>query len=266
MRFGPVLPVAGVAIRDRLSQTLQPGTRPCEFDAQYRQADRNDDQGRAGRNEHDETNQDDGRSNDTDDNPPGRLVSQMERSSYHLSCRSLGLMKPILVCILALIVVLIVPSTPSARADGDLVLAAPETEVLVEPRASHLRLVNLPELEFAVRAAYRCQGELVSLTLSVSDSAQTLGPQELTGQRATELSLVVPARQIAMADNGAFCIAGDETSADEIHITGFVTAAASLRCAKDGGESIRYASAPLTVRLSCTRNEDQEPPVSSGDK
>ena len=175
-------------------------------------------------------------------------------------------MKPVMLCILAPIVALIVAPVPSAWADSDLVLAARETEVRIEPRASHLRLVNLPVLEFAIRAAYRCHGELVSLTLSVSDTAQTLGPRELAGQRAAEVGLVVPAQQIAMADNGAFCVAGDERSADEVHITGFATAAASLRCANDGRESIRYASAPLTVRLSCSRNEDQEPPVSSGDK
>lgn len=175
-------------------------------------------------------------------------------------------MKPARLCILAPIVALIAAPVPSSRADSDLVLAAQETEVRIEPRASQLRLVNLPVLEFGIRAAYRCHGEPLSLTLSVSDTAQTLGPQELAGQRAAEVRLVVPAQQIAMADSGAFCVAGDEGSADEIHITGFATAAASLRCVRDGSESIRYASAPLAVRLSCSRDEDQEPPVSSGDK
>jgi hypothetical protein len=153
-----------------------------------------------------------------------------------------------------------------ANAENEIVVAAQEAEVRVAPRAAHLRLVNLPALEFALRAAYRCRGEVISLTLSVSDTVQTLARDVLADQRAAEVSLAVPAQQVAMADSGGFCVAGDPGSANELRVTGFVTAAASLRCSRDGNDSVRYASAPLTVRLICARGEDQEPPAPSDDR
>ena len=168
----------------------------------------------------------------------------------------------ILAPFLALMMTIALP----ANADNEIVVAAQETEVRVAPRAAHLRLVNLPALEFALRAAYRCRGEVISLTLSVSDTVQTLARDVLAEQRAAEVSLAVPAQQVAMADSGGFCVAGDPDSANEMRVAGFATAAASLRCSRDGNESVRYASAPLTVRLVCARDEDQEPAAPSDDR
>jgi hypothetical protein len=169
---------------------------------------------------------------------------------------------PILAPFTALVAAIALP----AGADTEIVVAAQETEARVQPRAAHLRFVNLPALEFALRAAYRCRGDVVSLTLSVSDTVKTLARDALADQRAVEIRLAVPAQQVAMADSGGFCVAGDADSADELRVTGFTTAAASLRCSRDGSDSVRYASAPLTVRLVCARNEDQGPEASSGDR
>jgi hypothetical protein len=169
---------------------------------------------------------------------------------------------PILAPFLALLVTIALP----ADADTDIVVAAQETEVLVAPRAAHLRLVNLPALEFALRAAYRCRGDVISLTLSVSDTVRTLAQDALVDQRAAEVRLAVPAQQVAMADSGGFCVAGDPDSAGELRVAGFATAAASLRCKRDGSDTVRYASAPLTVRLVCVRDTDQEPASPPGDR
>ena len=160
-------------------------------------------------------------------------------------------MKPVAAHILAPFAALLLTLVLPARADTDLVVAAPETELRVAPRSARLRLVNLPELEFA---------------LSVSDSARTLARDALADQRSAEMRLEVPARQVALAESGAFCIAGDPQSTDELHVTGFATATASLRCRQDGTDSVHYASAPLTVRLVCARGEDQEPAAPSGDR
>lgn len=175
-------------------------------------------------------------------------------------------MKPVPVSILAPFATLLVALALPAGADTDVVVAAQETEVRIAPRLASLRLVNLPAIEFAVRAAYRCRGDVVSLTLSVSDTVRTLGRDALGDRRASEVRLAVPARQVAMADSGRFCIVDDPESADELRVAGFVTATASLRCNHDGNDSVRYASAPLTVRLVCERDENQEPAASSGDR
>lgn len=175
-------------------------------------------------------------------------------------------MKPVPVSILAPFAALLATFAHPAAADAEIVVAARETAVRVAPRSAQLRLINLPALEFALRAAYRCRGEAVSLTLSVSDTVQSLARDALADRRAVEVRLVVPARQVAMADSGAFCVASDPESADELQVAGFTSAAASLRCQHDGNQSVSYASAPLTVRLVCERGDDQEPAEPSGDR
>ena len=156
----------------------------------------------------------------------------------------------------------------TALADSEIVVAAKETRVMVEPRAARLKLVNLPALEFGLRAAYRCKGEPVSVTLSISDTFTSLTAEALQEQRAAEAVLRVPARQIAMAASSNFCVAGDTESADEILVDGFATAHASLRCVNDERESMHHASAPLRVRLTCARqaDEDQEPSEPAADR
>ena len=140
------------------------------------------------------------------------------------------------------------------RAGDDIVVAALETQAVVKPRSAHLRLVNLPALEFALRAAIQCTGEPVSVTLSVSDTFTTLSGADLEGKRAAEAKLRVPARQLSLAASSQFCIAGDPESDDELLVTGFATAHASLRCEMDDTTSAHFTSAPLQVRLTCQRD------------
>lgn len=170
------------------------------------------------------------------------------------------------VSILAPIAVSILAFAHPVNADTDIVVAAPEAEVRVEPRAPHLRLVNLPALEFALRAAYRCRGDVASLTLSISDTVLTLAREALADQRAAEVRMSVPAQQVAMAASAGFCVAGDPDSAGELRVDGFATASASLRCSHEDGDSVRYASAPLAVRLVCARGDRQEPAAPSDER
>ena len=163
-------------------------------------------------------------------------------------------MKPARAPILALFVAAAVSPSP---ARSDIVVAAQETRATVTPRAAGLRLVNLPALEFGLRAAIRCKGKAVSLTLSVADTFRTLGQVELAGKRAAEVTLTVPARQLALAASSQFCIAGDDESTDELLVPGFATAHASLQCENAGGtRSMNFASAPLKVRIHCAREPD----------
>jgi len=141
----------------------------------------------------------------------------------------------------------------AAMAGGDIVVAAPETEAIVAPRDSDPGLVNLPPLEFELRAAFKCQGEPVSVTLSIADTFATLGSEALAGQRAAEAMLTVPPQQLALAGNARFCIDGDPDTADELLVPGLATAHASLRCTTGESVSVHYASAPLKARLICAR-------------
>lgn len=150
-------------------------------------------------------------------------------------------------------------------ANGDVVVAAKETAAVVTPRNARHRLVNLPALEFGLRAAIRCKGDAASLTLSIADTFSTLGRDELAGKRSAEVTLTVPATQLALAASSKFCIAGDDQSTDELVVPGLATVHASLRCERAENRTIHYASAPLQVRIHCSREPDetQAPPDSS---
>jgi hypothetical protein len=175
-------------------------------------------------------------------------------------------MRPSRCNIVALFLALIAIPGPVALADGTIVVAAHETKVNVSPRSADLELVNLPPLEFALRAAIQCQGDPVSVTLSIADTYETISGEALAGARAAETTLRVPPSQLALAANSRFCIADDPESARELLVRGFATAHASLRCASGENASAHFASAPLQVRLSCEQeaeNADQAPPDSS---
>ena len=119
-------------------------------------------------------------------------------------------------------------------------------------------------LEFALRAAIQCKGAPVSVTLSIADTFRTISGDDLDGQRAAEATLSVPPRQLALAASSRFCIADDAESTNELLVTGFTTAHASLRCQSDDRTSAHFASAPLKVRLVCEREAD-EAQASSGE-
>jgi len=163
---------------------------------------------------------------------------------------------PILALILATVCI------PVTFADSDIVVAAQEAEAIVVPRSSELKLVNLPALSFALRAAIRCEGEAESLTLSVADTFTTLGKDDISGRRSAETSLTVPARQLTLAASSNFCLDDDAASANELTVSGLATAHASLRCSDEGTASVHFASTPLQVRLLCVREEEdvQVPP------
>lgn len=155
--------------------------------------------------------------------------------------------------ILALFAVATAVST--VVADDTIVVAAQEVEATVAPRPVRARVVNLPPLTFDLRAAIRCTGKPVSVTLSIADTFVTKARDELDGQRATEASLTVPASQLTMASHRQFCT--EEGSADEMFAPGFATAHASLQCENETGVSVLFASAPLNVRLRCSRLTDE---------
>jgi hypothetical protein len=161
-------------------------------------------------------------------------------------------MKPGRAPILALFAFAAAVSTVAA--DDTIVVAAQEVEAAVAPRPVRARVVDLPPLTFELRAAIRCEGSPVSVTLSIADTFVTRTRAELDGQRATEASLTVPASQLAMAANRQFCT--EEESADELFAPGFATAHASLQCENESGGSVLFASAPLNLRLSCARPTD----------
>jgi hypothetical protein len=149
---------------------------------------------------------------------------------------------------------------PTAIAGESVVIAAQETEAFVAPRAARLRVIDLPALDFGLRAAFTCKGQAESLTLSIADSFTTLDAEALTDQRAAAAALTVPASQVALAASSTFCLEDDPASADLLLVPALTTAHASLRCSNDDGATVHFTSTPLQVRLRCNRPsaDDQE--------
>ena len=155
-----------------------------------------------------------------------------------------------------------------AADEGDIVVAALEAEAEVAPRAPESKLVDLPPLRFELRAVFRCRGEPASLTLSIADTFQTLDAAALAGQRAVEMTLTVPPRQLPLAADSRFCVAGNPATANQLRVPGLVNVHASLRCEGNGGTSVHYANAPLKAQLVCAREPaaPQEDPGSPDDR
>jgi hypothetical protein len=149
---------------------------------------------------------------------------------------------------------------PTAVAGESVVIAAKEAAIVVTPRSANLPLIELPALEFDLRAAIRCAGTPASLTLSVADTFTTLGQDAITDKRAANVILTVPAPQLSLAASRSFCLEDDLASADELLVPGLATAHASLRCNNENGVTVHFASASLQVRLRChgPSAEDQE--------
>ena len=143
-----------------------------------------------------------------------------------------------------------------ALANDGLGLAARDATAVVKPRSAELRVIDLPDLDFALRAVLQCAGKPVSLTFSIADTLTTLDSEGLEDQRAAEATLTVPAQQIALAASKRFCVAGDDASVDELLVPGLATAHVSLHCSNDGHMSAHFASAPVNLRLRCERAAD----------
>jgi len=142
---------------------------------------------------------------------------------------------------------------PLAFAGESVVVAAKEAEVVVAPRAANLKLIELPALDFGLRATIMCTGTAESLTLSIADTYTTLGQDVIADQRSADVLLTVPVPQLALAASSGFCLKDDLASTDELLVPGLATAHASLRCRNEDGVTVHFASAPLQVRLRCSR-------------
>ncbi len=87
MIFSPPCEVLRISVADRLAQSLEPQARPGKFYAQNREPDRNHYNGRTGRYQHDDANEQHRRANDRDSQPARRFVRQMHNSLDQLTLR-----------------------------------------------------------------------------------------------------------------------------------------------------------------------------------
>lgn len=147
-----------------------------------------------------------------------------------------------------------------SRADNRLTMDADTPEVNIKSRGINRNFLRLPKLQYEFHFDAACVANLapVSLQLSVADTRKTLDESEIATDKTTEISLSIPANQIAPVAIEGFCErdeAEDEIdgarSKQQITIPAALSAQASLRCASDLDEQMIYVSRPLDVTLIC---------------
>lgn len=142
-------------------------------------------------------------------------------------------------------------------------------EVTIAPTAGERRFLRLPALEYTFRIDPACAAGYVphAVSITVADSRGSFGAAELaTGGAGHELTLEVPAGQIAPLVIGEFCRSTSEGGVpveaenekkmalmQPLTVRAALSAHASLLCVRDATEEITYASAPLDVKLHCTQ-------------
>jgi hypothetical protein len=122
----------------------------------------------------------------------------------------------------------------------------------IQPLAEGRRLLRLPALEFAFGIGAGCGPDqaVTSVSISVADTRKTLSGAEFRDDAVTNMTVRLPARQIAPIAVDDFC-PETQSESSSLLIRDAVTAQVSLRCASAEEESITYASQSLDVTVVC---------------
>jgi hypothetical protein len=118
-------------------------------------------------------------------------------------------------------------------------------------------LMHLPDIGFRLGIAAYCAngGQPESLSITIADTKRTLRAEDLQGIRTIDISMRVPARQIAPIALQEFCV--DRASeGDSVLVTSALAVQASLRCSRGDDQSIVFAAEPLDIRVDCIRSAD----------
>lgn len=151
---------------------------------------------------------------------------------------------------------ILLPGLYFVFADIDRVRVHAEPAVAVLPLQQGGRnLVRLPDVEFRLGISTYCAngGRPESLSITIADTQRTLRGEELQATRTVDISVRVPAGQIAPLALREFCI-DPVFEGDSVLITSALAAQVSLRCSRADDQSIVFAAEPLDIRVDCVRN------------
>ena len=146
-------------------------------------------------------------------------------------------------------------------AESELLLTADTPTATVLPRGPERAPLTLPELEFNFRIHASCSDDLepASISLAVADTRRTFDSAQIASGESDAVSLRIPASQIAPVVIANFCVEanGDDpvvmpaNEAPPLIIRSALSAHASLLCAGESHQSMKYSSAALDVLLHC---------------
>ena len=174
-------------------------------------------------------------------------------------------------CFVSVAFVLAVTAAGPADAKDTLSVAANAPAVPLAPRSPGRNFVRLPTLEFTFEIQADCSGSRSpeSLSLNVADTRKSLTAEQIVSDGPTEISLQIPASQIAPLVIEDFCVLPLEEDSvtvgeapSQITIPSALSAQAALLCAGDEDKAMTYVSRSLDVALVCeqvtTREESRD--------
>ena len=129
--------------------------------------------------------------------------------------------------------------------------AEPAVAVLTLQQAGR-SLVRLPDVEFRLSLSTHCAngGQPESLSITIADTRMNLRAEELEAPRKFDITMRIPARQIAPLALQEFCI-DPAFEGDSVLITSAMAVQASLRCSRGDDHSIVFAAEALDIRVDC---------------
>jgi hypothetical protein len=149
-----------------------------------------------------------------------------------------------------------------AHGKDSLSVAASSPTVSVAPRNPGRNFLRLPTLEYVFEVLVKCSDgrSPKSLSLNVADSRRSLLAEQIVDDGPTEISLNIPASQIAPLVVEDFCVAAIEENGEaasdaqtQISIPSALSAQASLLCEGEDDKTMTYVSRTLDVSLVCER-------------
>jgi hypothetical protein len=113
-------------------------------------------------------------------------------------------------------------------------------------------LVRLPDVEFRLAITTYCAhgGRPESLSIMIADTQRTLRTEALQVSRTVDVSMRVPATQIAPLALREYCT-DPASEGDSVLITSALAAQVSLRCSRGDDQSIVFDAEALDIRVDC---------------
>jgi len=152
-------------------------------------------------------------------------------------------------------------SSPAGRLD----VVASAATVEVDRSDADRRFVTLPELSFRFQLPHSCAApaRALSLSVSVGDTRRALDQDALLASNGVaRMSLELPAGQIAPVVVEGFCGEGasGEDDPGTLTLPALLSAAASLRCVRESGDTQIWKAVPLDVVLICRNARESDSP------
>ena len=153
---------------------------------------------------------------------------------------------------------------PAMLLAGDLEVSADTPEIEVSTRPAGRNFMQLPALRYDMVLTTNCPAQFAAraVSLSIADTRIALDADRLNQGSRVEVSISVPAAQIAPVAVEGFCTADEgeqaSTVARSLKIPSVLSAQAALTCADDQATEITYASAALDVVLRCVPDDEPE--------